>query len=175
MFNVVELPTGFFKETEVMNIIKNTLYLSVATFAIIGGAPQVFAQTDVKIAIPDEQMPMAVEKSSNDHKADSHSAVADLKYLKHTESKYICMVNNKLFDKVQIPTEVNGKTYYGCCSMCKAKLEKSQELREAIDPVSGVIVDKASAIIGTSPEGVAYYFENEENMKQFDDLKSSKL
>jgi len=96
------------------------------------------------------------------------SQTYSFKYLAPTESKYICMVNNKRFDKVQIPTEVNGKTYYGCCSMCKAKLEKSQELREATDPISGNIVDKASAVIGTGPDGTAYYFENEENMRKFD-------
>ncbi len=99
-----------------------------------------------------------------------HSAVQshDFKWLKPTQSQYICMVNNKRFDKVQIPTEVNGKTYYGCCSMCKAKLEQSQELREAIDPVSGNTVDKATALIGTGPDGAAYYFESEESMKAFD-------
>ena len=101
------------------------------------------------------------------------SEISALKYLSPVEGKYICMVNNKRFDKVQIPTEVNGKTYYGCCSMCKAKLEQSQELREAKDPVSGNIVDKASAVIATGPDGLAYYFENEENMKKFDEDNSS--
>ncbi len=106
-------------------------------------------------------------------KSDMKSEVHDLKYLEHTESKYICMVNNRRFDKVQIPTEVNGKTYYGCCSMCKARLENLQELREATDPISGKVVDKATAVIGTDPEGLAHYFENEENMRKFDELKSA--
>ncbi len=141
-----------------MNTIKNTIYLAVVTFVAAGFVPQSFAQD-------------ANANKSHEHKtqmSESHS----LKYLQHTENKYICMVNNKRFDKVQIPTEVDGKTYYGCCSMCKAKLEKSQDLREAIDPVSGNIVDKATAFIGTDPDGMAYYFESEENMKKFDDEKS---
>ena len=96
-----------------------------------------------------------------------------LKYLKHTENQYICMVNNKRFDKAQIPVAIDGKTYYGCCSMCKGKLEGSKELREAKDPVSGNVVDKSSAVIGTGPDDTAYYFENEENMKKFDASKSS--
>ncbi len=108
-----------------------------------------------------------VEASTNDSKH-----VEGLKWLEHTNSKYICMVNNKRFDRVQIPTEVDGKTYYGCCPMCKGKLEKIQSLRVAIDPVSGNVVDKATALIGSAPDGTAYYFENEENMKKFDELKS---
>jgi hypothetical protein len=45
----------------------------------------------------------------------SMSAYAETSLLKKVESQYVCMINNKLFDKVQIPTSVNGKTYYGCC------------------------------------------------------------
>ncbi len=134
-----------------MPIIKKTLHLSVATLMAVSFVPQAYAQDTA-------------------HK--NHSEVTK-NYLERTESKYICMVNNKRFDKVQIPTEVNGKTYYGCCSMCKAKLENSQELREATDPISGNIVDKATAIIATDPNGNAYYFENEENMKSFDKTHAS--
>ncbi len=160
-----------------MNIIKNTIYLTVSTFAIIGFVSPTFAQYGASDnhkqhgEMASEEMPVMDKSVSHD---DAHASMLDLKYLKHAESKYICMVNNKLFDKVQIPTEVNGKIYYGCCSMCKDKLEKSQELRQAVDPISGKVVDKASAVIGTGPDRTAYYFENEENMKKFDDIQSSK-
>jgi len=78
------------------------------------------------------------------------------------------MVNDQKFPNVQIPVEVNGKTYYGCCQMCKAKLENVQEIREGRDPISGDIVDKAIAVIGSGPDGAVYYFENEQNLKLFD-------
>jgi len=87
--------------------------------------------------------------------------------LKKAEPQYICMINNKLFDKPQIPVTVGGKTYYGCCPMCKEKLEKSAEARAAADPVSGKTVDKAEAIIGAAADGTVYYFENEENLQKF--------
>ncbi len=88
--------------------------------------------------------------------------------LKQVESKYVCMINNQLFDKEQIPVEVDGKTYYGCCPMCKEKLEKSVQARTATDPVSGATVDKATAIIGAQADGVVHYFESEENLTKYD-------
>jgi len=87
--------------------------------------------------------------------------------LKRVEAQYVCMVNNTLFNKTQIPTVVEGKTYYGCCSMCKAKLERSIALRMAIDPISKNKVDKATAIIGAQADGVVHYFENEDNFKKY--------
>jgi len=42
--------------------------------------------------------------------------------LKIVEAKKVCMVNNHVFDKDQIPISVAGKTYYGCCQMCKERL-----------------------------------------------------
>ncbi len=87
--------------------------------------------------------------------------------LKKVEPQYVCMINNKLFDKPQIPVTVGGKTYYGCCPMCKEKLEKSVQARTSTDPVSGKTVDKAEAVIGAQADGVVHYFENEENLKKF--------
>jgi YHS domain-containing protein len=87
--------------------------------------------------------------------------------LKRVEAQYVCMINNKFLDKPQIPVTVGGKTYYGCCPMCKAKLEKSAAARTAVDPVSGKQVDKASAVIGAAPDGTVHYFESEANLSAF--------
>lgn len=87
--------------------------------------------------------------------------------LRVVESKYVCMVNNKVLANEQIPVEVNGKTYYGCCAMCKAKLERNSNVRTAIDPVSGNSVDKASAVIAARPDGSVLYFENERNFDSY--------
>lgn len=84
------------------------------------------------------------------------------------ESKYVCMVNNKLFQDEQIPVEVDGKTYYGCCEMCKAKLEKNLQSRYSIDPVSGVKVDKSTSVIGATKTGKVYYFESKANLIKFE-------
>lgn len=87
--------------------------------------------------------------------------------LKKVEPQYVCMINNKLFDKPQIPVTVDGKTYYGCCPMCKDKLEKSAEARTATDHVSGKAVDKAEAVIGAAADGTVHYFENDKNLQKF--------
>ncbi|PWT88151.1 MAG: hypothetical protein C5B54_11090 [Acidobacteria bacterium] len=83
------------------------------------------------------------------------------------QSKFVCMVNDKAFDKEQIPVEVEGKTYYGCCQMCKDKLAQDSQIRTATDPVSGKKVDKATAVIAKQADGSVVYFENEENMKKY--------
>ena len=36
----------------------------------------------------------------------------------------------------QIPVSVDGKTYYGCCAMCKDRLARDASARSALDPVS---------------------------------------
>jgi len=87
--------------------------------------------------------------------------------LTKVETKFVCMINNQLFEKEQIPVVVNGKTYYGCCHMCEVTLKNDKSSREAIDPISGKTVDKATAVIGAEPSNDVHYFENEENMRKF--------
>lgn len=87
--------------------------------------------------------------------------------LKPLDAKYVCMITNQEFAKEQIPVDVEGKTYYGCCEMCKAKIKNNPQSRVAIDPVSGNQIDKAVAVIGAAPDGSIYYFESEENFSQF--------
>jgi YHS domain-containing protein len=87
--------------------------------------------------------------------------------LKQVEAKFVCMVNDALFAKEQIPVEVGDNTYYGCCAMCEQRLANDQAIRQATDPVSGATVDKATAIIGASEDGTVYYFENEETFGKY--------
>lgn len=88
--------------------------------------------------------------------------------LTKAEPKYVCMVNDTLlFPKDQIPVEVGGKTYFGCCEMCKGRLATDEAVRHAKDPVSGKTVDKATAVIGAKPDGKVLYFESEKTFKAF--------
>jgi YHS domain-containing protein len=87
--------------------------------------------------------------------------------LKRVEAKKVCMVNNAVFEKDQIPIAVEGKTYYGCCEMCKERLAKDAEARTGVDPVSGKKVDKATAVIAALPDGKVLYFESEETLKKY--------
>ena len=87
--------------------------------------------------------------------------------VRKVEAKKVCMINDQYLERDQIPIEVDGKTYYGCCPMCKARLKNDPSTRYAVDPVSGKKVDKALAVIGVTPDGTAYYFENEGNLERF--------
>jgi YHS domain-containing protein len=87
--------------------------------------------------------------------------------IERVEAKRVCMVNNSFFPKDQIPVQVDGKTYFGCCEMCKGRLATDTVVRMATDPVSGKQVDKATATIGALPSGKVLYFENEKNLNAY--------
>lgn len=112
-----------------------------------------------------EHAKMMEEKWLQKHSQQQESAAETI--LKMVEPSHVCMINNTLFDKEQILVEVEGKSYYGCCAMCEARLKEDATSRIAIDPVSGNEVDKADAFIGADAEGAVYYFESEENLKSF--------
>ncbi|WP_457641510.1 hypothetical protein [Persephonella sp.] len=84
----------------------------------------------------------------------------------------VCMVNNRYIGVKQIPVEVDGKVYYGCCKMCVSRIKNNESIRYAIDPVSKKKVDKAKAFILALKEGKVLYFESKENVEKF--LKSIK-
>ena len=83
------------------------------------------------------------------------------------EARYVCMVTDRAFDRPQIPIEASGKTYYGCCEMCKSRIASDGAVRQARDPVSGAVVDKATAIIGVREDGSVMYFENKRNLDAY--------
>src|SRR5687767_14061451 len=80
--------------------------------------------------------------------------------LTKVESKTVCMINEHAMGKDQIPIEVEGKTYYGCCEMCKKALANYAATRVSTDPVSGKKVDKTTAVIAAQEDGRVFYFEN---------------
>jgi YHS domain-containing protein len=95
------------------------------------------------------------------------SSAALAEPLTRVEAKRVCMVNDTAFPKDQIPVEVEGKTYFGCCEMCKGRLAQDASARSAVDPVSGQKVDKATAIIGATPDGKVLYFESEKTFTTY--------
>jgi len=112
---------------------KNKKTILVVCFAVI-----IVGTVGIRINIPSSE-----EKTSSKQ---------NTQILQQVESKYVCMVTNKLFNKEQIPVEVKGKTYYGCCEMCKGTLANDPNSRVAVDPVSGKPVDKALSIPASSSD-----------------------
>ena len=87
--------------------------------------------------------------------------------VQRVEPKKVCMINERVFANDQIPVKVAGKTYYGCCEMCKTTLAQDETKRTAVDPVTKRKVDKAVAVIGSDKQGRVYYFENDANLRAF--------
>lgn len=93
------------------------------------------------------------------------NAASDTRSLTRVEQRdQVCMVNDQFMGRSQIPVQVGGRTYYGCCAMCKGRLEQERVARVAIDPVSGREVDKSMAVLAQDSAGKIYYFENEANL-----------
>jgi YHS domain-containing protein len=90
--------------------------------------------------------------------------------LTRVESKTVCMVNEQAMGKDQIPVVVEGKTYYGCCEMCKEALATNAEKRTAVDPITGNKIDKATAVIARQEDGHVFYFESEETLAKHNKL-----
>ena len=84
-----------------------------------------------------------------------------------TDTAKVCMMNDRYMGTAQIPVDVDGKRYYGCCAMCKERLARDPRARTAVDPVSGKEVDKATALIAKRADGSVLYFENEANLKKY--------
>lgn len=87
--------------------------------------------------------------------------------LQRVPADKVCMMNNTVFPTPQIAVPVDGKTYFGCCEMCKGRLAVDPTVREAVDPVSGKTVDKATAVIGALPDGKVLYFESEKTFAAY--------
>ena len=79
----------------------------------------------------------------------------------------VCMVNNQFMGKPQIPIAVEGRTYYGCCAMCKDRLGNDPAARTAQDPVTGEKVDKATAVIIKDSSGNVMYFASEDTLRRY--------
>lgn len=100
------------------------------------------------------------------------SQSAEYKPGQQLPNELVCMVNDAYMAKPQIPVEVNGKTYYGCCNMCVSTLNEKESARLAVDPFTGQKVDKSDAfIVLLDQSGKVAYFESEETYGAFQKRK----
>ena len=88
-------------------------------------------------------------------------------YSRVEDTSQVCMVTNQYMGRAQIPVAVENRTYYGCCPMCKDRLNNEPATRTARDPVTGENVDKASAVIVKAADGSLLYFASERTLSQF--------
>lgn len=81
----------------------------------------------------------------------------------------VCMVNDRFMGVEQIPIDVDGTTYYGCCQGCVDKLQKNiDNVRFGSNPINDVKVDKANAVIvQDKSNGSVYYFASKQDAQSF--------
>ena len=94
--------------------------------------------------------------------------------IKQVKSSEVCMVNNTVMAKPQIPVEFEGKTYYGCCAGCVSTLKTDRSARYSEDPVSGKEIDKAKAVIVEGVNGSALYFESVDTAQRYKEAGAAK-
>jgi YHS domain-containing protein len=98
------------------------------------------------------------------------STTADSGLRRVEDPSLVCMVNDQVMGRPQIPITVEGRMYYGCCENCKKRLAEDQSARLAKDPVTGAMVDKSAAVIGQDPSGRVFYFASEDSLRAFKSL-----
>ena len=81
------------------------------------------------------------------------------------KTSFVCMVDNRYKGKEQIPVEVDGKVYYGCCKGCVSAVKNDRSVRYSQDPLTNEEVDKAEAFIVLKPGGSrrVFYFKSQDN------------
>ncbi|MBE7414156.1 MAG: hypothetical protein HS130_02535 [Deltaproteobacteria bacterium] len=89
------------------------------------------------------------------------------------EPSRVCMVQDRVSFMGNIPVEIEGKTYFGCCPNCVGRLMSAGALRHAIDPATGNVVDKAESFIVSREDGTVMYFESEKTARDFHKAKES--
>lgn len=104
-------------------------------------------------------MPVTSASAQQDNEPSPRASAPSLTLI--TDRALVCMVNNQFMGQAQIPIDVDGRTYYGCCEMCKGRLGSDPSSRVSTDPVSGNTVDKAAAVMGRDRDGRVLYFEND--------------
>ncbi len=84
-------------------------------------------------------------------------------------SSEVCFVNDRHMGKPQIPVNVEGKIYYGCCAGCAETLRTKRSTRFSHDPLTGSEVDKATATIAPDPRGSGkvLYFESKQTYERY--------
>lgn len=141
--------------------------------------PVIVALVGIVVVACGASKPLASTAASSDHPDEVVTKMPDLRKQEGTaraeegtaftrvEPSKVCMINNQYMGSEQIPVVVQGKTYFGCCKMCEAKLAEEPSSRIAQDPISGRTVDKATAVIGSDPSGAVQYFENDANLEKY--------
>jgi len=84
-----------------------------------------------------------------------------------TDRTRVCMLQDTVQAHAGLEYDYQGRKYYLCCGGCLAAFTaKANQYSTAVDPVTKIKVDKASAPI-YAYRGHAYFFASEESLAAF--------
>jgi hypothetical protein len=114
----------------------------------------------ISIALPAASLPACHTGTESGLEASGN--VGQVQKATGIDHSQVCFINDKYMGKPQIPVEVDGKTYYGCCAGCATALRHDPSTRVATDPYNGARVDKAMAFIARNPadRDTVLYFQS---------------
>ena len=148
----------------VKNPIRKIYQLSISVFMLLLFSLLLISCSEKQKKAPKSNSQVTVEKPI---KTDAALTLAG-KY-EIVPNEKVCMVNDRFMVVPQIPIDVSGTTYYGCCEDCVEKLQKNlNDVRFGSNPLTNTKVDKATAIIVQNKDnGSVYYFSSEAEANTF--------
>lgn len=139
----------------------------LASLVALSGCDTQSSPNPVREPVAAEASPAASPPAAATSAAPNRAATGARQLTRVDDASEVCMVNNQFMGRAQIPVVVEGKTYFGCCEMCKGRLARDATARVAKDPVTGNAVDKSLAVIAKRDDGQVLYFENAQNLERF--------
>ncbi|MDR2221721.1 MAG: hypothetical protein LBE34_03165 [Flavobacteriaceae bacterium] len=147
-----------------LNIIKIITIISITLFIVACGKTKNEIEPAAKQGLEQsmQEAQQVVEKERKE------TGTSQYKKGDSIPKELVCMVNDAFMGTEQLLVEFEGKQYYGCCEMCKARIPEDKTVRVALDPYTLKEVDKAEAyIVMIGNKGEVAYFANEDNYKKF--------
>ncbi|MDR0229561.1 MAG: hypothetical protein LBI72_10955 [Flavobacteriaceae bacterium] len=146
-----------------MKILKIVCVFALSLLAIACGEKK--NEVDAKA---ETELQQEMQNMHQNQEEVTKSSTAKYKKGNAVPKELVCMVNDAYMGTEQLLVEFDGKEYYGCCEMCKARIPEDKSVRIALDPHTLKEVDKATAyIVMIGDKGEVAYFENEDNYKNF--------
>jgi YHS domain-containing protein len=141
---------------------KCQLFISVLIFLLLTSL--LLSCSDKKKEVNDSTLQQNAEASIK-----ANETMAFAQNYEIVSNEKVCMVNDRFMGIDQIPIEVSGIMYYGCCENCVEKLQKNlNDVRFGSNPLNNTKVDKASAVIvQDKSSGSVFYFASKEDANTF--------
>lgn len=88
-------------------------------------------------------------------------------WLTRVSPEKVNMASNRVSEEKLSSVSIDGRTYFGASDGYASTLRMNAAAREAVDPFTNKLVDKASALTFADASGRVFYFESESSFREF--------